>query len=118
MALDLAADLATFFNADEFGVFAVIGLPAGDLQISGVASTLAEHERPGGNSSSSLGAFMVGAADFNLQATHFLTPWAPVATARPECLLTISTGNHAGQWRVRDIQRDGDIARLILNEYR
>lgn len=114
--LDLNADMAAFFHPSEFGAAAVIALPGGDLDIIGTPSTMAEQERPGSNSGSSNNSFLVGVADVRLHIVQFLTPWAPVATAQAECLLTIQEGDHAGTWRVRDIQRDGDIARLILNQ--
>ena len=114
--LDLSSDLAAFFNPDEFGVAAVIALPSGDADITGVPSTYAQRERPGSNTNSGISAFMVGAADVNLQSVQFLTAWGPVSDALPECVLTIDAGNHAGAWRVRSIERDGDVARLLLNQ--
>ncbi len=114
--IESASDLAAFFNPTEFGDAAVIELPGGPLAIVGTPSTHALRERPGSNTNSSMGAFMLGVADFNLQAVQFMTPWAPIAGAQNECLLTIAGGEHAGTWRVRDIQRDGAVARLILNK--
>lgn len=114
--LKLKDDLATFFNADEFGDSAVIELPGGVSQpVVGNASTYADSERAGKNSNSSINAFMTGVADINVRRAQFMTAWHLVSGAAPECRLTISTGDHAGVWRVREIQRDGDIARLILN---
>lgn len=113
--MDLKADLAIFFSPADFGDEAVIQLPGGDLPITGNGSVYAERERPGSNTNSGIGAFMVGAADLNLRRAQFMTAWLPVATAVPECRLTIPAGDLAGTWRVREIQRDGDIARLILN---
>lgn len=113
---DLSADLATFFNPAEFGAAATIALPGGDADIAGTPSTYEQRERPGSNTNSGISAFMVGATDFGLQHTQFMTAWAPVATALPECLLTIHDGPHAGTWRVRTIERDGDIALLTLNQ--
>ena len=114
--IDFSSDLAVFFNPTEFGDEATIALPDCFATVHGTASTYALRERPGSNTNSSMGSFMLGAADFNLQAVQFLTAWGPVAAAQAECELTINTGPHAGEWRVRDIQRDGDIARLILNK--
>ena len=114
--IESASDLAAFFDPAEFGAAAVIELPGGPLAIVGNPSTHALRERPGSNTNSSMGSFMLGAADFNLQAVQFMTPWAPIAGAQSECLLTIEAGEYAGVWRVRDIQRDGSVARLILNK--
>lgn len=114
--IDWKSDLAAFFNPTEFAVAAVIGLPDGDADITGMPSTYADTERPGANQNSGISAFIVGAADFTIQPAQFLTPWLPVASAVPECILTIQDGDYAGAWSVRRIERDGDIARLILNK--
>ena len=114
--LDLNADLAAFFHPSEFGASATVVLPGGAVDITGTPSTYAEQERPGSNTNSGNNSFLVGVAELRIHVVQFLTPWAAVATAKPECLLTIHEGDHAGAWRVRDIQRDGDIARLILNQ--
>lgn len=113
---DLDADLDTFFNTDEFSVAATIQLPTGPLDIAGIPSRFNTRERPGSNTNSGRGAFMVGVADFNLRSMHLLTPAQPIAAAVSECLLTIAPGNkYSGTYRVRAIERDGEIARLRLN---
>lgn len=113
---DLSADLQTFFNPNEFSSAATITLPGGTADITGTASTYTQRERAASNTNSGISQFMVGAADFNLRSAQFMTAWAPVATAQPECQLVISDGDHAGTWRVRAIERDGDIAVLVLNQ--
>lgn len=114
--IDFNSDLATFFNPAEFGVLAVIALPDGEADITGTPSTYADTDRPGANQNSGISAFMVGAADFGIQPAQFLTAWQPVASAVPDALLTIQDGDYAGRWRVRRIERDGALARLILNK--
>jgi hypothetical protein len=114
--LDLKADLDVFFNPDEFGAQATIALPDCCADISGTPSTYAERDRAGSNTNSGISAFMVGAADIDVQAVQFLTAWHCVAAAVVECTLTIHQGEFAGDWRVRAIERDGDIARLLLNQ--
>lgn len=117
MSLDLAGDLSIFTNPDEFGVFAVVGLPGnGTARVSGIASTSADMERPGSNSNSGRGSFLAGAADVRMARTQFLTAWAPVAAAVVECSLAIESGPYAGAYRVRDIERDGDMARFTLQK--
>lgn len=116
--LDLKADLATFFNTDEFGVAATVSLLGGSIDITGNASTYAHQklERPGSNNGSGFGTFIAGATEFNMHGTQFMTAWRTAYDGLTECPLTIHGGDYAGQWRIRIIERDGDIARMILNK--
>ena len=115
--MDLKADLATFFNPAEFGSNAVVALPFGGLQITGNVSkyALQRMERPGSNGNSGFGAFLAGTAEFNMHGTQFMTAWLPQYENLTECPLTIQDGDYAGEWVIRFIERDGDVARMILN---
>lgn len=112
MPVESPDDLAGFFDPDEFGDEAVCD----GLGLTGIASVVHDMQRPGATSNSSMGSFMVGAADMSLSTISFSTPWPMPATIEVEKTLTISTGKHAGDYRVKDIQRDGDIVRLMLNK--
>lgn len=117
MAVESAADLASFFNPDEFGVEATLRTNAGDVTIIGIPDSEAQTERPGENSRSSASPFLVGAADFRAQHLQFHTPFLPVAHAKAEDVLIILSGIFAGEYRIRaPIERDGDQCRILLNK--
>ena len=110
--IESPADLAAFFSADEFATVAVI---AGVGAVSGIIDSAAESDRPGGNARSGSSTWIVGAADFSVTRLQFTAPWPAVSGVVPECDLSIAAGPYAGTYRVKDIQRDGEICRLILN---
>lgn len=110
--IESPADLAAFFSSDEFATEAVI---AGVGAVSGIIDAVAESERPGGNSRSGSSTWIVGAADFSVSKLQFTTSWGSVSRVVPEDELSIAAGAYAGTYRVKDIQRDGEICRLILN---
>lgn len=121
------ADLLTFFSPDEFGTEAVITSGSGDIPVSGIMDTMADAERPGANSRSGSSPFLVGATDAKIQRLQFTTPFAPIASVRAEDRMNIpalrsdgtpnnAAGNYAGDYRIRDIQRDGEVCRLLLNK--
>ena len=105
-------ELASFFSADEFGAFAVCE----GFRAQGIPDAYHDDQRPGATTNSSMGAFMVGAADMNLSTHQFTTTW-PLPTAWGlEKTLTIEAGEYAGTYRIKDIQRDGSVVRLMLNK--
>jgi hypothetical protein len=110
------ADLAAFFNGDEFADEGVVSTQAGQIPVSGIIDIEADDERPGANSRSSSSPFMAGAADATIHRIQFMTQFAPVASVRPEDTLQIPSGKYAGNYRIRDIQRDGEVCRLLLNK--
>ena len=110
------ADLAAFFSADECGTAGVVSTQSGSIPVSGIMDTMADNDRPGANARSGSSPFMVGAADATIQRIQFLTPFSPVASVRPEDTLTIAAGKYAGTYRIRDIQRDSEVCRLLLNK--
>jgi len=117
MAVESESDLMGFFDAGEFGTAASIQTRTEVIpSVFGIASTSYDNDRPGANSQSGTSPFLAGAADAGIQRTQFLTPFAPVSTVRPEDTLTISAGEYTGVYRIKDIQRDGALVRLILNK--
>ena len=110
---DFAADLPTFFNAVEFADAAT--LPSG-APITGIASTHAQIEKPGDASGSGYNPFLAGRADMLMQPMQFMTAWRPEYDGVTEQELVITSGVYAGSWLIRTIERDGDVARMILNK--
>jgi len=111
--IETDADLAAFFSPDEFADLASIDGVA--QPVSGIASTMADQQRAGATSGSSMGSWLVGAADLSIQRLQFTTAWAPAAAVEVEAGMTIQTGRYAGTYRIKDIQRDGEIVRLVLS---
>lgn len=111
MAVETAADLAAFTNPDEFGVVAIWN----GVSITGIPDTFHLKERPGENSRSSISSYIAAAADVSSQVIQFLTAWGPISAVAQDDTLTITGGDHAGAYRIRDIQRDGEMCRLMLN---
>lgn len=117
MAIESESDLLAFFAPAEFGTLAVIQSDAGDITVSGIMDTMAEEERPGANSRSGSSSFIIGASDVATQTLQFVTAWHLVANVHAENVLTIQSGVHAGQYRIKEPpQRDGEICRLQLNK--
>lgn len=112
MPVESSDDLAGFFNPDEFGDEAACE----GSGLVGIASAYHDQQRPGATSNSSMGSFMVGAADVSITTHKFTTPWPLPSTVAVEKTITIQTGKLAGEYRIKDIQRDGDIVRLMLNK--
>jgi PP-loop superfamily ATP-utilizing enzyme len=110
------ADLAAFFNGDEFAAEGVVSTQGGDVVVSGIIDTEADNDRPGANARSSSSPFITGAADATIQIIQYLTQFAPLSQARPDDAISITTGKYAGSYRIRDIQRDGEVCRLLLNK--
>lgn len=106
-------ELAAFFSGDEFADQATITGVTGD--VSGIMDTYHDQQRPGGTSNSTMGAFMVGAADMSIQTHQFTTAWSRVSSVALDSTLTIASGRYAGAYRIKDKQRDGEIVRLMLN---
>lgn len=111
--IETAADLAAFFNPNEFADLAIIDGVA--QPVGGIMTTAADQQRAGATSGSSMGSWLVGAADLSIQTLQFITPWAPVSAVQVEATMTIPQGRYAGTYRVKDIQRDGEIVRLVLS---
>ena len=107
-------DQGAFFDADEFATEATISGVTGP--VLGIVDTYHDQQRPGGTTNSSMGSFVVGAADVSIQPHQFTTRWALVAAVPVDATLTIAAGPYAGEWRIKTKQRDGEIARLILNK--
>ncbi len=117
MAIESPAELMAFFSADEFAESATILNVAGSHPITGNFDTMAEIGRPGSTQNSGRTPFLAGAADFSVSELQFTTDWWRVQAAQTahEDVLDVPAGPHAGQYRIKDIQRDGDICRLMLN---
>jgi hypothetical protein len=116
MAVESDADLLGFFDPTEFGTEAVIAAVSGPIEFAGIIDSEAGSDRPGSNSRSGSSPFLTGAADAKIQTIQMMTPFAPVSDARAEDTLTIAAGPYAGAYRIRDIQRDGEVCRLLLNK--
>lgn len=114
--MDTKADLAIFFS--DFGDSATVALPGGDKPIVGNVSTWAREkmERPGGNNNSGWNSFAANNVEINMHGSQMLTAWLPAYDGLAECPLTIHSGDFAGQWTIRIVERDGDIARFLLNK--
>jgi hypothetical protein len=110
--VETADELAAFMSPDTFGVFA----SCEGARFTGLADCYHDHQRPGATSNSTMGAFMVGAADVSIVTHQFTTTWPLAASVGVEKTLTIESGSLAGDYRIKDIQRDGDIVRLMLNK--
>lgn len=118
MAIESPDELMAFFSADEFAESATILNIAGSHPITGNFDTMADVQRPGGTTNSSRSPFITGAAEFSVYDLQYTTDWWRVQAAQTaqEDVLDVATGSrHAGQYRIKDIQRDGDIVRLMLN---
>ena len=111
----LRDDLATFTNPDEFGVDAVIATSSGDVAITGIPDAIADTERMAATSQTGRSAFSVGAADHSITKLQFLTQWHLLTGVKPEDELTISDGDYAGTYRIKQILRDGELALLRMN---
>ena len=118
MAIESDAELMAFFSANEFADEAVIENVAGGHPITGNFDTMAQRAKPGGVQNSSQGPFIGGAAEFAVTELQFTTDTWRVqqAGAKSDDTMVVTTGRHAGQYRIKEIQSDGDICRLLLNE--
>lgn len=114
--IESASDLAAYFSPDEFGVDGVVSTQSGTIPVSGIMDVAADNDRPGANARSGSSPFMVGVADATIHRLQFMTQFAPVAAVRAEDTLQITAGQYAGNYRIRDIQRDGEVCRLLLNK--
>ena len=110
------ADLTTFFSADEFGTAGVVSTKSGQINVVGIMDIAADHDRPGANSRSGSSPFVVGSADATIHRIQFVTRFSVVSSVRAEDTLNIPAGVYAGNYRIRDIQRDGEVCRLLLNK--
>lgn len=119
-AFDSAEELGAFFSTDEFAENATLTTGAGEFALTGIPDVLSDVAKPGGIQNSSRSPFLTGAAEFSIQEFQFLTSSASVrsASAKMEDKLTILTGSYAGVYRVKDINHDGAICRLLLNKSR
>lgn len=118
MAIESAADLEGFFNPNEFGAEALLITGAGEFPVTGIPDSFAEDDRLGSTSKSGRSPFMAGAADFSLTELQFQLPWHHVVAAGvvAENSLQIITGTYAGLYRVKEVKRDGEQCRLMLNK--
>jgi hypothetical protein len=62
-----------------------------------------------------MSAFVAGTADVTINKIQFLTEFSPITSAKPEDTLTIPEGSYAGTYRIREILRDGEMCKLLLN---
>jgi hypothetical protein len=108
-------DLAAFTNPGEFGVDAVIATSSGSVSVTGIPDAIADTERMAATSQSGRSAFSVGAADSSITKLQFLTHWHLLSGVKPEDVLTIEDGDFAGDYRIKQILRDGDMALLRMN---
>lgn len=111
MGVESYEDLALFFDTSDFGTEATIN----GGTIVGIIDSAAATDRPGANSRSSASPWIAGAADVSITRLQFATTWHSVSAVKAEDTLTIAAGAYAGSYRVKDIQRDGELCRLILN---
>lgn len=118
MAVETAADLEGFFNPSEFGEEALLITGTGSHPVTGIPDSFAEDDRLGSTSKSGRSPFMAGAADFSLTELQFQLPWHSVlsAGAIADDSLQIITGTYAGLYRVKEVKRDGEQCRLMLNK--
>lgn len=118
MAVESAADLAGFFNPNEFAEEATIITGTGSFPVTGIPDSFAEADRLGSTSNSSRSPFLAGAADFSVTELQFHLPWHSVvaAGAVAENSLQIMTGTYAGLYRIKEVKRDGEQCRLMLNK--
>lgn len=105
-------DLAAFTNADEFGVF----VSCESAHFSAIVDRFHDQQRPAGTTGSTMGAFMVGAADMSLTTYQALVTVPLPSNVATEKTLVVESGPHAGSYRIKDIQRDGVCTLLILNK--
>lgn len=112
MSVESDYDLDAFFQPEEFGLIALVG----GVPVPGVMDTMADDQRPGATANSSMGSFLVGAADATIQKLQFTCRWSLVASVAVETSLVIESGEFAGTYRIKDIQRDSQICRLMLNK--
>lgn len=110
--VETADELAAFMDPDTFGVFASCDAD----RFTGLADCYHDQQRPGATSNSSVGSFMAGVADVSIVTHQFTTTWPLAASVGVEKTLTIESGPHAGAYRIKDMQRDGEIVRLMLNK--
>lgn len=117
MRVESNADLMAFFSTDEFAENAIIRTAAGDTPVTGHPDVMSDTDKPGGRKGSTMSPFMSGAAEFTIQEFQFLTQAEIVEAAgtKLDDTLIISTGDQAGTYRIKDINRDGGLCRLLLN---
>lgn len=112
-AFDTADELIAFFS--DFAEDAIIHTAAGDLTITGIPDVVADNVRPGGVSDSNTSPFISARAEFTIQEYQFLTTAEQAAPASLEDTLEIATGGYVGQYRIKDMNRDGGLCRILLN---
>lgn len=105
-------DLASFTTPDEFGCF----VSCQGVRFQAIVDRHHDQERPAATTNSSIGAFNVGAADVNLTVYEALVTVPLPDVVAVEKTLTVEDGPFAGNYRVRDIQRDGVCTLLLLNK--
>jgi hypothetical protein len=114
--LETATDLAAFTDPNEFGVSCVLHAAAGDVPFTAIVASHHESSRVGGNNNSSISPFHVGIADMNMSSIRALATWSVVSMVKPNDRMTVLAGDYAGEYRVRDPQRDGAICRMMINK--
>lgn len=117
MAFDLDDELKVAFSPEEFGEEAIIRTVSREYPLTGTPAAYADIAKPGSAQNSSRGAFSTGAADFSVGILQFtcLTTDATESAVAAEDTLIIKTGRHAGEYRIKDINIDGSVCRLVLN---
>lgn len=118
MAVEAHDELMAFFSPAEFGENATVTTGAGSFSLTGIPDVLSDTAAPGGIQNSSRSPFTTGAAEFAIQEPQFLTDAASVEAAGTQLddTLTILSGDYAGAYRIKDINRDGGLCRLLLNK--
>lgn len=111
--LDMAADMAVFFNPDEFGVVATCRLHGGGVvEVVGIYDEPAATIAPGGIASAGRSPVALGVADITTSAPAFLAPTARLLPVLPE-LDTITIEGR--DYIVADKREDGSLTRLLLH---
>lgn len=117
MAVETQSDLDAFFNPDEFGVNCILRSKVGDVPFNGIVSKYrADDLRLGASSNTSLSPFAVGASDVNATTIQCICRWDVVAIGRSDDQIEVLSGEHAGVYRLREPQQNGQIATLLLNK--
>jgi hypothetical protein len=105
-------DLAAFTSPDEFGDFVLCEA----VPFQAIVDRFHDQQRPAGTTNSSMGSFMVGAADMSITTYQALVTVPLPTVVAVEKTLSVTSGPHAGDYRIKDIQRDGVCTLLILNK--
>lgn len=118
MRVETPAELDGFFSPDEFGELATLRTKLGTFDLPGHPDAFAASAKPGGTQNSSRSPFTTGAAEFSVTELQFMCAASKVAGAGAvaEDTLTITTGDYSGDYRIKNINRDGAICRLLLSK--